>query len=398
MTTILLSAGDQSGEMHGAALVRKLRERFPEARFVGLGGDAMRAAGVDVGVDQRELAVGGLVEVASSLPRVRRALRALLDVALRTRPDLVILIDSGGFNLLFARALRRQRRIVPTLYYIAPQVWAWRPKRVQKLAERADRIAVILPFERAFYASRGIEVDFVGHPSLDGHAALTHRETGEARAALGRTLGIPEGVPLLGIFPGSRRNEWVRHLPVQLEAFAELRERGGAAAEMHAVVGLAPSLARSEIEAAIADCQALDRSGAREVLHLGEAGDERVLPALDLALAKPGTITVEAMLQGLPMVVIAKGHPLSAWVARRAVQVDWLAMPNLIAGEQIVPELIQEEATPDRIAAELAPLLGGAARDAQVAALAQAKRALGEPGASSRVAQIVEEMLETDHA
>jgi lipid-A-disaccharide synthase len=397
MKTILFSAGDQSGEAHAAALVNVLRERLPGARFVGLGGPAMREAGVEIGVDQRELAVGGLVEVASSLPRVRRALRSLLEVAVEAKPDLVVLIDSGGFNLLFARALRK-RLSVPILYYIAPQVWAWRPGRLQKLAERTDRIAVILPFEAEFYSEHGVAVDFVGHPSVDayGGEAQASRET--ARASLRADLGIPEDACLLGIFPGSRRNEWVRHLPIQLEAFARLRARGGAAANLHAVIGLAPSLLRSDFEQAIEACEALDAAGARGALHLGKAGDGRILDGVDVALAKPGTITVEAMLRTLPMVVIAKGHPVSVWVARRSVRVDWLSMPNLIAGRGIVPELLQEEATPDRIVDELAPLLGGAAREAQVAALAQAKGRLGGPGAAQRVAQIVEEMLETHHA
>lgn len=405
MTTILLSAGDQSGEMHAAELVKELSQSLPDTRFVGLGGGAMREAGVEILVDQSELAVGGLVEVASSLPRVRRALRALLAGALAAEPDLVVLVDSGGFNLLFARALRK-RLAVPILYYIAPQVWAWRPGRIQKLAERTDRIAVILPFEQEFYASRGIDVDFVGHPSVDAYARQVEARSAGAvssRSALRAELELAEEVPLLGIFPGSRRNEWARHLPVQLEAFAALRERGAASrgmgGKLHAVVGLAPSLDRAELAEAIDACGALDRAGSRAALHLAQAGDERVLDAIDAALAKPGTITVEAMLRSLPMVVIAKGHPVSVWIARRSVNVEWLSMPNLIAGRAIVPELLQEEATADRIADELAPLLeAGRARDTQIAALGRALLRLGGPGAAGRVAKIVEELLETHHA
>ena len=398
MTTILLSAGDQSGEMHGAELVRTLAHRIPSARFVGLGGKSMRAAGVDLLVDQSELAVGGLVEVASSLPRVRRALRKLIAGALRAKPDLVVLIDSGGFNLLFARALRK-RISVPILYYIAPQVWAWRPGRVEKLKMRADRIAVILPFEKSFYASRGVDVDFVGHPSLDSYAKISRTEDAvSARSDLRADLGVSAEGPLLGIFPGSRRNEWIRHLPVQLEAFAKLRASGFAGGRLHAVIGLAPSLSRADLVRAIDECRALDQEGARAALFLAEAGDSRVLDGVDVALAKPGTITVEAMLRGLPMVVIAQAHPVSVWIARRSVQVKWLAMPNLIAEREIVPELHQEEATADRIAEELAPLFWGAAREAQVAALNEAKGRLGGLGATERVAKIAEELLETDHA
>ncbi len=405
MTTILISAGDQSGEMHAAELVKMLSLRFPNARFVGLGGGAMREAGVEILVDQSELAVGGIVEVASSLPRVRRALRALLAGALEAKPDLVVLIDSGGFNLLFARAIRK-RLSVPILYYIAPQVWAWRPGRVQKLAERTDRIAVILPFEPDFYAARGIPVDFVGHPCVDAYArqleaaaAAGVGAASSARASLRADLGLAEDAPLLGVFPGSRRNEWARHLPVQLEAFAKLRERGAAGGNLHAVVGLAPSLSHEELARAIAECSALDTAGSREALCLAQAGDERVLGGVDVALAKPGTITVEAMLRSLPMVVIAKGHPVSVWIARRSVQVEWLSMPNLIAGRAIVPELLQEAATADRIADELAPLFeDGGRRDTQIAALGMALARLGGPGATGRVAKIVEELLETHHA
>jgi len=417
VTTILLSAGDLSGERHAADLVRSLRERLPDARFVGMGGRAMADAGVELHVDQRDLAIGGIFEIFSHLPRVIRAWRGMLRCLRETRPDLVVLVDSGGFNLAFARRVRI-RSNAKILYYIAPQVWAWRRGRMKRLAERTDRIAVILPFEPDFYAEHGIEVDFVGHPSVGKTVVLSEAsgtsETSEAsqgspraRALARRSLGIDEATPLLGLFPGSRRNELVRHLPIQLDAFRRLREGavdeeagGGAGGEasgegrtkfLRAIVGLAPNL---EIDEARRVVEA-HAPGLEYAIDLVQAEDGRVLDACDVALAKPGTITVELMLRGKPMVIVGRVNRATAMIARRSLHVAWLSLPNLIAGEEIVPELLQGAAVGDRIAAELAPLFGGEARERQIEALGRARLQLGDAGAAGRTAAIVEEMLGT---
>jgi lipid-A-disaccharide synthase len=393
LKTILVSAGDVSGEAHAAELVRAIRQRRPDTRFVGMGGAEMSAAGVELVVDQRELAVGGILEVATSLGRLFRSFWRMLACVRREKPDLIVLVDSGGFHLPLAWLVKR---IVsaPILYYVPPQVWAWRSHRLEKLASRADRIAVILPFEREYYAERGVDVDFVGHPVLD-----RIQRVGSRRAQQGSSeapgdegprsrLGLDPEIPVLALLPGSRRNELERHLPLQLEAFRRLR---AGRPTLRAIVALATSLEADAVEAILSRAGP-DLSGLVDVVR-GQT--EAVIDAADVALAKPGTITVELMLRGCPMVVIGRVHPWTAWIVRRSIGLDWLSMPNLVAGEEIVPELMQEDATPDRIAAALAPLFEGPERIRQIEGLARTSRRLGEPGAAQRTSAIVEEMLAT---
>jgi len=388
--TILLSAGDLSGERHVAELVLALRERIPDLRFVGMGGAGMAAAGVELWVDQRQLAVGGLFEILGSLPRILRAWRGMRLCLNETRPDLVILVDSGGFNLPFARRIRRHSK-AKVLYYVAPQIWAWRPGRLRKLADRTDRIAVILPFESAFYSERGVEVDFVGHPAIDTRVAPVDDAARQRSVDLRKSLGIEPSASLLGIFPGSRRNELARHLPIQLDAFSWLRRHEPGLQDLRAVIGLAPSLDPQEARRIIA-ARIASTSG---VVDLVVEAPGAVLDACDVALVKPGTITVELLLRRKPMVVVGRVHSLSAAIARRMVRVEWLAMPNLIANREIVPEFYQQEAQPDRIAAALAPLFRAEGRECQLQALDRIRPLLGQPGVANRVAAIVEEMLGT---
>ncbi len=390
MRTILLSAGDLSGERLAAKLVLALRERIPDARFVGMGGASMEAAGVELSVDQRHLAVGGILEIFGSLPRVIRAWRAMLRCLRVSRPDIVILVDSGGFNLPFARRVRAYSR-AKILYYVAPQVWAWRPGRLRRLVDRTDRIAVILPFEQAFYSEHGVSVDFVGHPAVDDPAALEPYTNALVLRNARTSLGIDVGVALLGIFPGSRRNELKRHLPIQLEAFLRLRETEPALRDLQCVIGLAPNLDCEEARRIMAGPIAAAPGSIRLVV----AADERVLDSCDVALVKPGTITVELMLRRKPMVVMGRVNPVTAMIARRSLRIERLSMPNLIAGAEIVPELLQGAATRDRIAAALAPLFQGEARERQIEDLDRASLRLGRPGAAMRTARIVEEMLGT---
>lgn len=398
MVTILLSAGDQSGEAHAAALVRALRERLPDARFVGLGGALMREAGVEIVVDQRELAVGGLFELIPELGRIVGAWRRIARSLKQTRPELVVLVDSGGFNLPFAGRVRRttDARI---LYFIAPQVWAWRPGRIRRLAARADRITVCLPFERDYHASRGVRVDYYGHPLVDAFAKLraeARREESiaERRLRVRSELGLPVDAPLLGIFPGSRRSEISRHLPLQLEAFERLRARSPRYASAMAIVGLAPGFTEADMRRA-APLGFARSSGSIRCLATGRG---ELFDALDLALTKPGTVTLESALHACPMVVVGRVHPLTAWLVRRSLRVGHVALPNLLVGEAIVPELLQQAATPDRIADALDGLFEGPARECQLAGLARAVERLGPPGAIEGTVALVEEMLGTARA
>lgn len=390
MTTILISAGDLSGERHAAGLVRALRRRLPEARFVGMGGAAMAAAGVDLRVDQRKLAVGGLFELAGSLGRIVSAWHGMTTCLDAVRPDLVVLVDSGGFNLPFAARVRAHSK-AKILYYVAPQVWAWRPGRLRRLAQRCDRIAVILPFEPDFYALHGVSVDYVGHPALDGQPPASPGEPAAKATRAREALGLPTDRRLLGLFPGSRRNELARHLPIQLEAFLRLRAQGPDWADLEALVGLAPNLD----EAVVRDLARVALEAAPNAIHFVGSGSEAVIEAVDVALAKPGTITVELMHRLRPMVVMGRAHPLTALILSWGLRSAWLSMPNLIAQAEIVPERMQADATADRIAAALAPLFEGPAREEQIEALARARARLGPPGAAERVAAIAEEMLGT---
>ena len=380
MKNVLISAGDASGELHAAALAEELRRREPGVRLFGLGGPAMEKAGVELIVPQHELAVGGLVEVLVDLPRIVKAWRRMTRALVESRPDLVILVDSPDFNLPFAKRARKLG--VPVLYYVSPQVWAWRRGRIRRIAARVDRLAVIFPFEPAVYAGTGLAVDFVGHPLLDRLAPLA-AATDSASAR--RALGLDAGRPLVLLLPGSRRNEVKSTLPLQLAAATALHARDP---RVGFVIAVAPSIARDTID------EALARVRLPSLLDVSviEGRTHEAILAADVALAKPGTVTLEVALLGTPLVVTTRVNALTAWLIRRLVRVSSYTMPNLIAGRAVVPEFLQEDAEPARIAEALLALLTGPAREAQLEALASLREALGGGGAAARAAGIAQEM------
>jgi lipid-A-disaccharide synthase len=377
--SVLFSAGDASGELHAAALAEELRRRTPDVRLFGLGGPAMEKAGVELVVPQHDLAVGGLFEVLTDLPRIVSAWRRMNRALVERRPDLVILVDSPDFNLPFAKRAKRQG--VPVLYYVSPQVWAWRRGRVRRIAARVDRLAVIFPFEPEVYAGTGLDVDFVGHPLLDRLTPLATRDRAEVR----RALSLGSDRPLVLLLPGSRRNEVRRTLPLQLAAARALHAHDPRVAF---AVAVAPSIAREAIDEAIA-AEALP---AMFDLTVIEGRTHEAIRAADVALAKPGTVTLEVALLGTPLVVTTRVNPFTAWLIRRLVQVSSYTMPNLIAGRTVVPEFLQEDADPQRIAEALAGLLTGPARETQLQALHALPEALGGGGAARRAADIAQEM------
>lgn len=390
MATVWVSAGDASGDAIAADLMRALAARRPDTRFVGLGGSEMVAAGLERFADQEALAIGGLLEWIPSLGRIAGIWRRVIRGLRQTSPDLVIVIDSGGFHLPFMRVARAICN-APILYYVAPQVWVWRAGRVRRIAARADRIVVVWPFEPAFWAERGVRTDFVGHPILD--RAIAEAPLTDARDEARSKLGLDPERPLIGLFPGSRRNELLRHLPPMVGALRALR---ATRPDLEAVLVRAPSVDAERIAALLAEA--------------GAAGEVRVvdsrpewLDAIDVGLAKPGTITLELLLRACPMVVVGRAHGLSVALARRSFVGARVALPNLIAEAEVVPELLQDEVKPDRIAAALGPLLPGPhgpspAAVAQAEALRNARGRLGTPGASVRAAKIAEEMLGSDRA
>jgi lipid-A-disaccharide synthase len=382
MTTLLISAGDASGDLHAADFVRAFRAKVPDARIVGMGGDALRAADVELVVHQRELAVGGLLELVGSAFRIAKVWRAMKRALIRERPDLVVLVDSGGFNIPFAKQVRRHCA-AKVFYFVAPQVWAWRPNRVKKIAARVDRVAVIFPFEIEAYQSTSLPVEFVGHPLTEAlRTCADASDPGVARAQ----LEISGDDPLVALFPGSRRNEIDRHLPVQLDACAKLHAKSPA---LRFAVAVAPSVSAEQVEACIR-AQNLPASIHVKVVS-GQSRD--VMRACHVAIAKPGTVTLELAMLARPMVVVGKVDPLTAWVLRRSVRVPYYAMPNLVAGRLIVPEVLQEDATGPAVAAAVFEIMDGEAREQQLKNLAEVGQVLGTQGAAKRASEIAREML-----
>ncbi len=380
MSRVVLSAGDASGDLHAAEVVRALRARRPGVRIAGLGGEALARAGMDLAVHQREIAVGGLVEVLPALRRVRSAWRRLGSL-LEDGADLLVLVDSPELNLPLAARARRAG--VHVLYYICPQVWAWRRGRIRKIARRVDRLAAIFPFEREVFRGTGLQVEFVGHPLVDPLAELRRRlDRGGAR----KELGLDPERPLVLLLPGSRHNEVHYGLPLHLETVRRLHARDPRLAFALAV---APTIDAGSVEAAVAAA----RLPSLLRLDLVRGRAREAILASDVVLAKPGTSTLEIALLGRPMVVTGRGHPASVALMRRLIRVPHLAMPNLIAGREVVPELLQESAEPGALADAVAGLVEGPARARQLDALREVRERMGEGGAAERVARMADEML-----
>jgi len=384
MTTVLLSAGDASGDRHAADFVRALHALRPDCLFAGLGGIEMSKAGVRLVSDPHDLAVGGLVEVSGSFFRLARAWRRLAAEFDRRPPDLVVLVDSGGFNVPFARHVRR-RSDAPVLYYVAPQVWAWRARRMKKIAARVDRVAVILPFEQRVWESASVRTDWVGHPLVDPLRVLARELDRDAARSL---LGVSSMDRIVTLLPGSRRNEIEHQLPAQLEAARILHARD---ARIGFLLPCAPGISKDRLKSLLR----VARLPSELAIVCVDGRAREAIRAADVVLAKPGTVTVEAMLLERPMVVMGRANALSAAIARRALRVRWLAMPNLIAGRPIVPELLQQRASGREIADALLPLFEGPSRKEQLERLAEASRRLGPGGSAARVARLAEEMIDS---
>ncbi|MGH7457607.1 MAG: lipid-A-disaccharide synthase [Longimicrobiaceae bacterium] len=363
--TIFLSAGEPSGDLHGSALAREIRRRWPQARLVGLGGKGMAAEGVELLAGLSELAVMGFAEVVRHLPFLLRLQRRAVH-SLRGA-DLFIPIDYPGLNLRLARAARK--RGVSVLYYIAPQVWAWHRSRAARLARDTDLVACALPFEEPFLRAAGVDARFVGHPLLDLASPAASREEWCAENRL------DPGRPLLALLPGSRGQEVSRHLQLFTEA--------------------AKLLVNSGVQPVVASSPALGEAVYRGVEFPRVQGSRGLLAHARAALVKSGTSTLEAALAVVPMVVAYRMHPLSHALARRLVEVPHIALANLVAGDRVVPELVQDEATPEALAAALLPLLaeGSDTRQAQLNGLAGVRERLGGPGAAERVTELAAELL-----
>jgi lipid-A-disaccharide synthase len=367
--TIFISAGEESGDLHGAALARALRERFPGARLIGLGGARMQAEGVKLLAGLNELAVMGFAEVIRHLPFFIKLRKQVFETLAQERVDLVIPIDYPGFNLRLARHAKASG--IPVLYYIAPQVWAWHKSRVRDLARDADEVAVVLPFEEDFLRRGGVNARFVGHPLLD------RAEPAQSRDAWARANGLDPDRPILALFPGSRAQEVRRHL----ELFQAAADRVVARRpDAQPVVGIPGGIDRALY------------AGARWPLVESSSG---LLQYATAAIAKSGTTTLEAGLALTPLVVVYRMNAASYALARRVVKVPHIALANLIAEDRVAPEFVQDAATPEALADAVLPLLDAdsEARKRMIAGFAKVRDRLGGPGASRRVAELAGELL-----
>jgi lipid-A-disaccharide synthase len=337
--TIALVAGEASGDQLGAALVAALRQRYPGARFCGVGGAGMRAAGMQTWWDSEELALFGLVEVLAHLPRLLRLRRALRRRLLDLRPDVFIGIDAPDFNLGLESQLRR--RGLRTVHYVSPTVWAWRPGRVRKIAQAADRVLCLFPFEPAFYDDYGVAATYVGHPLAD--QISPEADVTGPRRQLG--LGGDDGV--VAFLPGSRVSEVARLAPAMIRAARRLADR---TPELRFIAAIANQRVGTVFQTAL---QQYDQ-GQAPAVQAFEGQVRAVIGAADVVLCASGTATLETMLVNRPMVVAYRLAPATYHLAKglRLVKRQWFALPNILAGERLVPELIQAEVTPERLARE----------------------------------------------
>ena len=335
---VLVSAGEASGDRYAAGLVAELRKRWPDARFFGCAGPRLLNQGVDPVIRMEDLAVVGIFEVIRHIPRIYGKFRQLLAAADERKPDLAILTDAPDFNMRVAAQLKR--RGIPVVYYVAPQLWAWRSWRVHKLRRAIDLLLPIFPFEQDWFGSRGVPTKYVGHPLVDAV------KTTKSREEFCREHGIDPKKPLLAVLPGSRKGEAARNLPDALDAVARLK----AAGPLEIVLPASSTTGNSFFRQRVSD----------QSVHIVENDTQNALGAADVALVASGTATVEAALLEAPMVVFYRVSRPTWIVGRLLVNVPFYSMVNLLAGRRVVAELIQSECNGEQIAAEAQKLLQNA--------------------------------------
>ena len=371
---LLISAGEASGDMYAARLASALQKRADVALF-GMGGPQMRAAGVDVVTDYKEVSVVGITEILSHLPSLIRAMRHLVSEARRRKPPFAILTDFPGFHLRLARKLRPLG--VRNIYYICPQFWAWRPWRVRIVRRRFAQALCIFPFEEAFFSNAGVSTKFIGHP-LVGAVRPT-----QPREEFCRQLNLDPTQPIVTILPGSRHAELAQHLPVIREACVRIQTQRPA----QFVVAAAAHASLNELQ-----------SGWSPALTIRVVENQTydALAAADAAIVSSGTATVESALLDVPMVVFYRLTPLTALLAKPLVRTKFFSMVNLIADRPVVPELIQKDFTPERVSEEILRLLKDpSARASLRVGLADVRNRLGPPGAVDRAADAIASLLAT---
>lgn len=375
--TILLSAGEASSDMYAARLARDLRERIG-ARIFGMGGPRMAEAGVELIADYHEVAVVGIAEVLHKIPSVVSVQNRLAREAVRRKAALAILVDSPGTHLGVARRLKPKK--IPVGYFIGPQIWAWRAGRVRIVRRRVKKMVVIFPFEEKIYRDAGVPVEFVGHPLVDIVKASLSREQFAAKH------GLDPARPIVTLLPGSRKNEIARNYPAVAQSCANLLRSGGKAAESQFVLAAAHGLGPELFEPH-------EPPGLN--IHRIEDRAYDALEATDCAIVASGTATIEAALIGTPMVVVYRVSPLSAFLARPLIRTQFFAMPNVIAGKQVVPELIQSDFTAEAVRDAAKHLIESSDAQSEMRArLAEVSSRLGPGGAIERAADVFAAMLQ----
>ena len=371
----LIVAGEASGDLHGANLVRELLALDPNISFFGMGGDMMKEAGVNISHHVREMAIVGIFEVINKLPLIRKAMRDMEELMDVMKPEVVVLIDYPGFNLRLAR--KAKARGIKVVYYISPQVWAWHKSRVKTIAKVVDKMMVAFPFEVPIYEKAGVDVEFVGHPLMDSVPA------GFDRGEIRRSLGFGGADTVIGLLPGSRKREVESLLPEMLKAARVISKKVEGA---KFAIPVANTLDVEYIKG-FTDSVDID-------IHIFKGNTYDVMAAADLILIASGTATLEAAIVGTPMVMTYRMAPLTYFIGRRLVNLEFGSLPNIIAGKGIIPELVQGDATGERMAEECLNILGDKKRSEEMKRdLRKVRETLGGPGASKRAAEIVSKVL-----
>lgn len=373
---VLFSAGESSGDQHAAHMFQELRKQSPNIHGVGMGSSKMRQAGIDIRFDSSGIGVIGLVEILKHYAEIKRALKLMKQIISNEKPDLLVCVDYKEFNLKLAQFAKRLG--VKVLFYVSPQVWAWRPGRVVTYGKAIDMMAVIFPFETAYYDAKNVPVRYVGHPSVDKvHPLRSKQEDFES-------FGLNPEHPVVGVLPGSRANEIKRILPVMIQAVSILAERHP---ELQFLLPQADSVSDEDLQKHLHDCPV--------PIKVVKQQPYDAIQCCDAIMTTSGTASLEIALLQVPMVIAYRLSPLTYWLGKQLIKIPFIGLPNIIAGHAIVKELIQNSLTANSLAVEIGLLLNDVEyRAICLQGLKLVKTGLGEGGGSKNMANLALEMLQ----
>jgi lipid-A-disaccharide synthase len=375
----MIVAGERSGDLYGAGLARALQARLPGLEVFGCGGEAMRHTAVDTTVDAHQIAIAGITEVVAGIPRAYRAFHRLLEEVDRRQPQLAVLIDFPDFNLRLARQLKKRQ--IPVVYFVSPQVWAWRKGRVRKLKERITKMIVIFDFEEEIYKEAGVPVEYVGHPLVDMVRSHLTRQDFFTK------VGLDASLETVALLPGSRQKEVTAHLPVMLEAVARLALHR----RLQFVVAVAPTIEPPWVETILQECYR-GKATVRTAVH----ATYDALQHSEVAVVASGTATLEAAMRERPMVVVYRVSALTWLVGKLLVNVPYYSMVNILAKKELVPELMQQNFNPANVAARVEYLLDHPeAREEMIRGFRAVESRLGQGGAIERAADVTVGVLQS---